>query len=276
MKITVETLRQLKAKEQKFAAVSCYDYTSAKLCAAAGVEVLFVGDSAAQLVLGFDSTLPATMDFMAAITSAVQRGGADKYIVADLPYESFHTGTGQMIEDCQRFVSECKADIVKIEANDIDIETIKKIIDYGIDVMPHLGIRPQTLEYKARGTTVDDAAEIIKLADQMCRVGAKMLLLEGTAREVAKIITRRLPIPVISCGSGPDCDGQVLVLPDILNLEQGHKPKFSKSFADIGKASIEAISLYVNLVKQGSFPDDEHSYHMKPGEYEKLKDLRDG
>jgi len=271
MKITIDTLCQAKAEGRKFAAISCYDYTSAKLAAAGGVEVLFVGDSVAQLMLGFDSTLPATMDFMAVITSAVQRAAPDNLIVADLPYESFQQGTRRLIKDSQRFIQECKADIVKIEANDIGVKTIKEIVNSGIDVMPHLGIRPQTLKYKARGTTADDAAELIELADEMCLAGAKMLLLEGTAREAAKLITQRLSIPVISCGSGPDCDGQVLVLPDILNLSEGHKPKFSKSFADIGKASIEAIALYAEQVRQGSFPDDAHSYHIKTGEYEKLE-----
>ena len=275
MKITIDTLCQAKAEKRKFAAVSCYDYTSAKLIAAAGVEVLFIGDSAAQLMLGFDSTLPVTMDFMAVITAAVKRAAPDSFIVADLPYESFQAGTERIVKDSQRFVKECNADIVKIEANDIQIETIKTIVDTGIAVMPHLGIRPQTLQYKARGTIAGDAAELIKLADEMWRAGAKMLLLEGTAREVAKIITRRLPIPVISCGSGPDCDGQVLVLPDILNLSDSHKPKFSRSFADIGKASIEAIASYAAQVREGSFPDDAHSYHMKAGEYENLKNLRD-
>ena len=139
--------------------------------------------------------------------------------------------------------------------------------------MPHLGIRPQTLQYKARGTTADDAAELIKFAERMCQAGASMLLLEGTAREAAKIITQKLPIPVISCGSGPDCDGQVLIMPDILNLSDSHKPKFSKSFANIGKACTEAVALYADQIKQGLFPDDSHSYHMKSGEYEKLQKL---
>lgn len=273
MSITISTLCKAKKEGRKFAAVSCYDYTSAKLVAAAGVDVLFVGDSAAQLVLGFNSTLPITMDFMAAITAAVKRAAPDRLIVADLPYESFKVGTERIVKDSQRFVKECNADIVKIEANDIQMDTIRTIVDSGINVMPHLGIRPQTLQYKARGMTADDAAELIKLADAMCRAGAKALLLEGTAREVAKIITQRLPIPVISCGSGPDCDGQVLVLPDILNLGDGHKPKFSKSFANIGKASIEAVALYVREVEQGLYPDDSHSYHMKTGECGKLEKL---
>jgi len=273
MKVTISTLCKTKIEGRKFSAVSCYDYTSAKLVAAAGVDVLFIGDSAAQLMLGFDSTLPATMDFMAAITAAVQRAAPDRLIVADLPYESCQAGTERIIRDSQRFVKECNADIIKIEANEIQIEMIKAVVDTGISVMPHLGIRPQTRQYKARGMTADDAAELIKLAERMHKAGVSMLLLEGTAREVAKIITRKLPIPVISCGSGPDCDGQVLVLPDILNLTAGPVPKFSKSFADVGRAYTEAVASYDREVKQGFYPDDIHSYHMKAGEYEKLEKL---
>jgi 3-methyl-2-oxobutanoate hydroxymethyltransferase len=273
MKVTISTLCQAKAEGQKFSAVSCYDYTSAKLVAAAGVEVLLIGDSAAQFMLGFDSTLPITMDFMAAITAAVKRAAPDRLIVADLPYKSCKAGTEQMIKDLQRFIKESDADIVKIETSPEGFDEIKAVVDAGIPVMPHLGIRPQTGQYKAEATTADTAVELIATTERMYDAGASMLLLEGTAREVAKIITQKLPIPVISCGSGPDCDGQVLVLPDILNLSDGHKPKFSKSFADIGKACIDAVALYDRQVKQGLYPDDAHSYHMKTGEYEKLERL---
>jgi 3-methyl-2-oxobutanoate hydroxymethyltransferase len=273
MKVTISTLRQAKADGQKFSVVSCYDYTSAKLVAAAGVDVLLVGDSASQFILGFDSTLPVSMDFMAAITAAVRRAAPDLLLVADMPYEGCKSGIVETVKNAERFVKECGADIVKIEMVQANLETIKTVVDAGIAVMPHLGIRPQTGQYKAEGTTADAAAEIIKLAEQMYKTGAQMLLLEGTAREAAEIITKKLPIPIIGCGSGPDCDGQVLVLPDILNLKNGPMPKFSKSFADIGKASIDAIASYDRQIKQGTFPDDSHSYHMKSGEYEKLKQL---
>ena len=273
MKVTISTLCQAKAEGRKFSAVSCYDYTSAKLVAATSVEVLLIGDSAAQFMLGFDSTLPVTMDFMAAITAAVKRAAPDRLIVADLPYKSCKTGKERIIKDSQRFIEESNADIVKIEASAEQFDEIKAVIDAGIPVMPHLGIRPQTGRYKAEATTADVAAELIAIAERMYDAGASMLLLEGTAREIAKIITQRLPIPVIGCGSGPDCDGQVLVLPDILNLTQGPVPKFSKSFADIGRASIDAVALYDMQVKQGLYPDDAHSYHMKAGEYEKLERL---
>jgi len=273
MKVTIPTLCQVKVEGRKFSAVSCYDYTSAKLVASAGVEVLLIGDSAAQFMLGFDNTLPVTMDFMVAITAAVKRAAPDRLIVADLPYKSCKAGTKRIIKDSQRFIKESDVDIVKIETSPEGFDEVKAVIDAGIPVMPHLGIRPQTGRYKAEATTADAASELIEIAERMYDAGASMLLLEGTAREIAKIITQRLPIPVIGCGSGPDCDGQVLVLPDILNLTQGPVPKFSKSFADIGRASIDAIALYDKQVKQGLYPDDAHSYHMKAGEYEKLERL---
>jgi 3-methyl-2-oxobutanoate hydroxymethyltransferase len=272
MKITISTLRDFKKQGRKFSVVSCYDYVSAKLSAAAGVDVLLAGDSASQFTLGFDSTLPVSMDFMVAITAGVKRAAPEKLIVADMPFEGCRNGAAETVKNAKRFVSESGADIVKIEIVQANLETIKAVVDAGVAVMPHLGIRPQTGQYKAEGTTAEVAAEIIALAEQMYEAGAQMLLLEGMAREAAKIITEKLPIPIISCGSGPDCDGQVLVLPDILNLAGGPVPKFSKSFADIGKASIDAISLYDRQIKQGVFPDDSHSYHMKRGELEKLSE----
>ncbi|MEN6384902.1 MAG: 3-methyl-2-oxobutanoate hydroxymethyltransferase [Phycisphaerales bacterium] len=273
MKVTISTLKQSKQQGKKFSVVSCYDYTSAVICAKAGVDVLLAGDSAAQFVLGFDNTLGISMDFMIELTAALRRASADLLLVADMPYKGCINGRDETVKNAKRFVNECGADIVKIEAAESDFDTIKAIIDEGIAVMPHLGIRPQTGKYKAEGTTAEIGAKIIELSEISYKLGAKMLLLEGTAREVAKTITQKLPIPVISCGSGPDCDGQVLVLPDILRLKEGPIPKFAKHFGEIGKATLDAITLYSNQIKQGVFPDDEHSYHMKPGEYEKLKQI---
>ncbi|MDD5134031.1 MAG: 3-methyl-2-oxobutanoate hydroxymethyltransferase [Phycisphaerae bacterium] len=273
MKITVSALYKAKSQGHRFSVVSCYDYTSAKLAVSAGVDALLVGDSAAQFLLGFDSTLPITMDFMLAITAAVNRAGFEKLIIADLPYESCRSGPEQMIKDSKRFIEEAGADIVKIETSAEQFDEVKAVIDSGVSVMPHIGIRPQTGQYKAEGTTAEIAAVLIKLAAQTYKAGADMLLLEGLAREVAKIITQRFPIPVISCGAGADCDGQVLVLPDILKLTDCPVPKFSKNFADIGKASIDAIAEYDRQIKQGAFPDDAHCYHMKAGEFEKLLKL---
>ncbi len=250
--------------------ISCYDYVSAKIAASAGVDTLLAGDSAAQFVLGYDNTLSVTMDFMISITAGLRRAAPDLLLVADMPYAGSKNGRTETVNNAKRFMDESGADIVKIEMVEADLETIKAMVAAKIPVMPHLGIRPQTGVYKAEGTTAEVGAEITKLAEALYKIGAEMLLLEGTAREVAKIITEKLPIPVVSCGSGPDCDGQVLVLPDILNLRVGHSPKFTKAFGDVGKASYEAINLYHNQIVSGKFPDDEHSYHMKTGELDRL------
>jgi len=272
MKVTISILKEAKKNGQKFSVVSCYDYTMAKLAFAAGINVLLVGDSASQFTLGFGDTKSISMDFMIAITSAVRRVSPELFVIADMPYQGSRTQK-DTVNNARRYINECGADIVKIEAAESDFDTIKAVIDACVPVVPHLGIRPQTGQYKAEGTTAEVGAKIIELAQKSLEIGAQMLLLEGTAREVAKIIAQKLPIPVIGCGSGPDCDGQVLVLPDILSLKDGPSPKFAKSFGDIGKKSVQALSLYNQEITNGCFPDDNHSYHMKPGELEKLLQL---
>jgi 3-methyl-2-oxobutanoate hydroxymethyltransferase len=273
MKVTIPTLLEAKKNGKKFSVVSCYDYTSAVLSASAGVDVLLAGDSASQFMLGFNSTTDVPMEYMFAITAGLRRASSDLMLVADMPYNGCCNGKDETVKNSQRFVTECGADIVKIEMVEANLDTIKAMVDAGIAVMPHIGIRPQTGKYKAEGTTAEVGAELIRFAEELYNIGAQMLLIEGTAREVAKIISEKLPIPVISCGSGPDCDGQVLVLPDILGLRDGPIPKFAKRFGNVGSAMIDAISSYSNQIKQGIFPDDEHSYHMKSGEYEKLKTM---
>lgn len=167
--------------------------------------------------------------------------------------------------------------MVKIEATSPYLDVIKAISDAGIAVMAHIGIRPQSISkigrFKAEATTAEMAAELISLAEQMINNGASSLLIEGTAAEVAGIITKRFEVPVISCGSGPDCDGQILIAPDILGLTQGPSPKFAKSYDNLAEGTIKAFNAYADEVEKGRFPDTEHSYHMKSGELEKLQKL---
>ncbi|OHB53475.1 MAG: 3-methyl-2-oxobutanoate hydroxymethyltransferase [Planctomycetes bacterium GWF2_42_9] len=273
MKVTISKLQEAKKYGKKFSVVSCYDYTSAILSAAAGVDVLLAGDSASQFMLGFNNTTDVSLEYMIAITAGLRKASSELLLVADMPYNGCCNGKDETLKNAQRFITECGADIVKIEMVEVNLDTIKAMVDAGIPVMPHIGIRPQTGKYKAEGTTAEVGAELIRFAEELYNAGVQMLLVEGTAREVAKIISEQLPIPVISCGSGPDCDGQVLVLPDILGLRDGQIPKFAKRFGNIGSAMVDAISSYSNQVKQGVFPDDEHSYHMKSGEYEKLEKM---
>lgn len=275
--ITIADLLTAKQQKQKIAAVSCYDYTTAKLVSQTQVQMILVGDSAAQVVLGFDSTLPAKMDFMAAITAAVRRGAPNVYLVADMPFLSYQVGIGEAVKNAGRFVAEAGAQMVKIEATGAHLDVVKAVSNAGIAVMAHIGIRPQSItktgRFKAEATTAEMAAELASLAEQMVNSGAGMLLIEGTAAEVAQIITERCEVPVIGCGSGPGCDGQILIAPDILGLTQGPRPKFAKSYGNLAERTIEAFNAYSKEVQSGQYPDKEHSYHMKSGELERLQEL---
>ena len=279
-KITISELFQAKRQNRKIAAISCYDYNTAKLISQTSVQMILVGDSAAQAVLGFDTTLPATMDFMVTITSAVRRGAPNVFLVADMPFLSCQVGTAEAIKNAGRFVREAGAQMVKIEATSPYLDVIKAVSDTGIAVMAHIGIRPQSIgrigRFKAEATTAEMADELISLADQMVNNGASSLLIEGTAAEVAAIITKRFEVPVISCGSGPDCDGQILIAPDILGLTQGPKPKFAQNYDNLAESTIKAFKSYAEDVENSRFPDNGHSYHMKSGELEKLQKLLKG
>ena len=276
-RITISELITAKRENRKIAAISCHDYTTAKLISQTGVQMILVGDSAAQAMLGFDTTLPATMDFMVTITAAVRRGAPNVFLVADMPFLSHQLGVIEAIKNAGRFVSQAGAQMVKIEATSPYLDVIKAVSDAGIAVMAHIGIRPQSINkfgrFKAEATTAEMAAELISLADQMVNSGASALLIEGTAAEVAEIITKRHEVPVISCGSGPNCDGQILIAPDILGLTQGPCPKFAKNYDNLAERTIKAFNAYVNEVENGRFPDNGHSYHMKSGEFDRLQKL---
>ena len=276
-KITIADLAKAKRQNRKIAAVSCYDFTTAKLISQTDVQMILVGDSAAQVVLGFDSTLPATMDFMVAITAGVRRGAPNVYLVADMPFLSYQVGINEAVKNAGRFVTEAGVQMLKIEATESYLDVIKAVSNAGMAVMAHIGIRPQSISkigrFKAEGTTAEMAVELINLAEQMIYAGASTLLLEGAAAEVGQIITERCEVPVIGCGSGPGCDGQILIAPDILGLTQGVTPKFVKSYGSLAESTTEAFAGYSKEIQDGRFPDKEHSYHMKAGEFDRLKKL---
>jgi 3-methyl-2-oxobutanoate hydroxymethyltransferase len=279
-KITLADMLDAKRQGRKIAAVSCYDYTTARLLAQTGVDMILVGDSAAQVILGHDSTLPATMDFMVAITAAVRKGAPDVCLVADMPFLSYQLGTHEAVRNAGRFAVECGAQIIKIEASSAYLDVIKAISDAGLSVMAHIGIRPQSIcrigRFKAEASTAEMAAELIALAGQMTNAGAVSLLIEGVCTEVAQIITERSEVPVIGIGSGPGCDGQILIAPDILGLTQGPKPRFAKSYANLSDATVAAFAEYAKQIKAGQYPDAEHCYRMKTGEMERLQNLLRG
>ena len=279
-RITIADLVQAKRQNRKITAVSCYDYTTARLISQTDVQMMLVGDSAGQVVLGFDSTLPTTMDFMVAITAGVRRGAPNVCLVADMPFLSYQVGVNESVKNAGRFFAEAEAQMVKIEASGAYLDVIKAVSDAGMAVMAHIGIRPQSISkigrFKAEATTAQMALELITLAEQMVYAGAGSLLIEGVAAEVAEIITERCDVPVIGCGSGPGCDGQILIAPDILGLTQGVSPKFAKSYSDLAGRTIRAFSDYNKEVEDKQFPDRKHSYHMKTGELERLQELLKG
>lgn len=275
-RMTTVDLMEAKRSGRKIVAVACYDYTTARLAAKADVDMVVVGDSAAQILLGFESTLPASMDFMVTMTAAVRRGAPSVFLVADMPFLSYHTGCGDAVRNAGRFVIEAGAQMVKVEITEAHLEVVRAVSDAGMAVMAHIGIRPQSIgklgRLRAEGTTVDLAVQLEDLAGKAVEAGASALLLEGTAAEVASMITGRSEVPVIGCGSGPDCDGQVLLAADILGLTES-RPKFARSFGDLGEASVAALAAYSRQVRAGSFPGPESSYHMKPGQAERLQGL---
>jgi 3-methyl-2-oxobutanoate hydroxymethyltransferase len=276
-KVTLSDLMEAKQANRKISAVSCYDYTTARLVAQAGVEMILVGDSAAQILLGHDTTLPATMDFMVMITAAVRRAAPNVCLVADMPFLSYQTSIADAVRNAGRFFQETGAQIIKVEATAAHLDVIKAISDAGMAVMAHIGIRPQQItklgKLKAEGTTAGLALELVELSKKIVEAGANSLLLEGTAREVSKIVTETSPVPVISCGSGPDCDGQILIVSDILGLCSGPKPKFSKAFVQLDEPIIRAMQDYADQVRKGLYPSDEQCYHIKSGELEKLQQM---
>jgi len=274
-RITISDLVKAKHQGQALTAVSCYDYTTARLVAQAEVDIILVGDSAAQLMLGYDSTLPATMDLMVTLTAAVRRGAPNVYLIADMPFLSYHISKAEALRNAGRFLVKGGAQMVKIETTGAHLETVRALRAAGIAVMAHIGIRPQRIStigrFRAEATTAEIAMELIGLAEQMVSAGAGALLIEGTAAEVSQIITERVEVPVISCGSGAGCDGQILVAPDILGLSEGKPPKFAKAYTDLESQTLEAFRSYSEEVKSRQFPDADHSYHMKAGELQRLE-----
>jgi 3-methyl-2-oxobutanoate hydroxymethyltransferase len=265
-RVTIADLIEWKRAGRRFAVVSCYDYTTARFVAEAGVEMILVGDSAAQVLLGHDSTLPVTMDFMVTITEAVRRAAPNVCLVADMPFLSYQTGWKDAVKNAGRFVTEAGAQLIKVEVSDVHTDIVKAISDAGMGVQAHLGIRPQTVgkmgRLKVEGDTMESAARMLDLTYTMMEAGAVSLLLEGTAREVAGMITEQAPVPVVGCGSGPDCDGQVLIIADILGLSE-QPPKFARQFAEADKVITAAVGRYADAVRAGKYPDDKHSYHVR-------------
>jgi 3-methyl-2-oxobutanoate hydroxymethyltransferase len=269
-KITVPELLQRKSlaadsPSQKIICLTAYDYPTARLVDEAGVEVILVGDSLGMVVLGYESTLPVTLDEMLHHTRAVRRGTRRALVVADMPYGSYHSDTAESVRNAVRFVKEAGAEAVKVEGGERRLELISRLTEAEIPVMGHVGLTPQSVNalggYRVQGKTVDAAEQLLRDARAVEAAGAFSVVLEAVPRELAAQITRDLRIPTIGIGAGPDCDGQILVVHDLLGLTFNQTPKFARQYANVGEVISHAVREYCEDVRSGGFPSDAESYH---------------
>lgn len=259
---------------KKITAITAYDYTTAHLCDKAGVDILLVGDSAGMVILGYENTIPVTMEQICLFTEAVSRGRQNALVVADMPFMSYQANKSQAIENAGRLIK-AGADAVKLEGGTEIKETVRAIVEIGIPVMGHIGFQPQTTTlqegYKVQAKTKDGALRLIEAAKALEEAGAFSIALEMVTKEVSKLISSSISIPTIGIGSGPDCDGQVLVVHDVLGLYEKIKPKFAKRYLELSSDIVKALESYKNDVVSGKFPGTEHSFSMDKSELERLK-----
>ena len=264
-KITVPWILERKLRGEKTTCLTAYDYPTARLVDEAGIDMILVGDSLAQVVLGYDSTIPVTAEEMLHHLRAVRRAVKRALLIVDLPYGAYHVGEDEALRTSIRFLKEGGAEAVKIEGGRKRAALIRRLVEAEIPVMGHVGLTPQSVHsfggYRVQGKTLDSANEILADAQAVEDAGAFSLVLEGMPRELAAIITRRLRIPTIGIGAGPDCDGQVLVIHDLLGLSAAPRAKFVRQYADLAGTSREAFVRYREEVLSGKFPGDEESYH---------------
>ena len=265
-KITLQTLQEKKAAREPIAALTAYDYSSARLVDQAGIDLILVGDSLAMVVMGYDSTLPVTMDEMLHHTRAARRAVKRAMLVADMPFGSYHASVEDGVANALRFVKEAGAEAVKIEGGANRIPLVEALTNAEIPVMAHLGLTPQSLNrmggYRVQAKSMAAIHRLLKDAIELEAAGAFALVLEGVPREVAQRVTAALRIPVIGIGAGPDCDGQILVLHDLVNLTFSPPAKFVRRYGDAAALIAGAVQDYRRDVDQRQFPGEEESYHL--------------
>jgi 3-methyl-2-oxobutanoate hydroxymethyltransferase len=283
-KVTVPGLLQRKStvagsptQFKKITCLTAYDYPTSRLLDEAGVDVLLVGDSLAMVVLGHESTLPVTIEEMLHHTRAVRRGTKRALVVADMPYGTYHGDLAESVHNAVRFVKEAGAEAVKIEGGERRLELIARLTEAEIPVMGHVGLTPQSVNalggYKVQGKTPNAAEQVLRDARAVEAAGAFAVVLEALPRELAAQITEDLKIPTIGIGAGPDCDGQILVVHDLLGLTFGQTPKFARQYAHVGEMILKAAREYSADVRSGAFPADAESYHGQAAVVRKRKPI---
>lgn len=264
MKNTVSTLLKQKQSGDKITMLTAYDFTTAKIMDECGVNAILIGDSLGMVMLGYENTLPVTMEDMIHHTAAVSRGAENAFIVADMPFMSYQVSVEDAVINAGRLVKEGGANAVKLEGGAEVCPQIKAIVNASIPVVAHLGLTPQSVNvfggFKVQGKTIDKAEKLVRDALEIQEAGACAVVLEGIPAQIADIITKKLFIPTIGIGAGNGCDGQVLVYQDMLGLTTGHTPKFVKRFAEVGALMRQGFNDYISETKSGSFPAQEHTY----------------
>jgi 3-methyl-2-oxobutanoate hydroxymethyltransferase len=271
-KLPLPELAEMKRRGEKIVMVTAYDAPGGRLADAAGVDVVLVGDSAAMVVLGHDSTVPATMDEMVVLTRATTRGARRPLVVADMPFGSFQVSDEEALRNAIRFVKEAGADAVKLEGAGPTLSRVRTLVGAGVPVMGHVGLTPQSATmlggFKAQSRTAEGARRLLDDARALEAAGCFSVVLEAVPAPVAARVTETLLIPTIGIGAGAGCDGQVLVYHDLLGLYDGQAPRFVKRYADVAGEIRAALEAYVADVRSGAFPDERHTYSMPDEELE--------
>ena len=278
-RLTIKDIMMMKQKFQKISVLTAYDYSTASICDRAGIDILLVGDSAGMVMLGYPTTNQTNMEEMLIFCSAVSRGAKRAMIVADMPFGSYQVSISEAIANAVKFIKVgCHA--VKLEGGIEIVDTIKALVNTGIPVMGHIGLKPQTTNlwegYSLQGKTKTSGLKLIEDAIALEGAGVFSIVLEMVASEVADIICKNISIPTIGIGSGSSCDGQVLVLHDMLGIYQDIKPKFVKRYAELSKAIFEAVSAYIHDVKSSKFPEEENVFHIYHSDIEELTKMLKG
>ncbi|AJW69851.1 3-methyl-2-oxobutanoate hydroxymethyltransferase [Nitrosopumilus adriaticus] len=272
---SVQDIINMKKEKKKISVITSYDYSLASLCDKAGIDVLLVGDSAGMVMLGYENTLNVSMEQMCMFTEAVSRARKNSLLVSDLPFMSYQASIEDAINNSGRLIK-AGADAVKLEGGSIMAETIRAIVDIGIPVMGHIGFQPQTTTlsqgYKVQGKTKDTAMKLIEDAKELEDAGVFSIALEMVSHEVAEIISQTVSVPIIGIGSGVGCDGQVLVIQDLLGMYEKIKPKFAKRYMNLSEDIIKSLEDYKNDVISGKFPAEEHWFSMEEEELKKLRE----
>jgi len=272
---SVQDIINMKKEKKKISVITSYDYTLASLCDKAGIDVLLVGDSAGMVMLGYENTIPVTMDQMCMFTEAVSRARTNSLLVADLPFMSYQASIEDAINNSGRLIK-AGADTVKLEGGSIMAETISAIVDVGIPVMGHIGLQPQTTMlsegYKVQGKTKDSALKLIEDAKELEEAGVYSIALEMVSHEVAEIISDTVSVPTIGIGSGVNCDGQVLVVQDLLGMYEKIKPKFAKRYMNLSEDIVNSLTNFKKDVESSTFPAEENWFSMNNDELKKLRE----